>query len=183
MGFERVEADGSVYYYDGKNFFDEYFLVLQGDDLRRATEAYFSQFDYTKYNAEEILVYIKKLKHNQMYSQTKGVMDYAMEKFADDGKFLYKVLPLYTSCCREMGNPLAAIEKVESFRPWLSFSSVLCTSLAAAYLDLKRYDEAKKYLKLAYARQGGGQGYKTELSLVFLRYKKETGESFFDDEE
>jgi hypothetical protein len=77
MAFERVEADGSVYYYDGKNFFDEYFLVLQGDDLRRATEAYFSQFDYTKYNAEEILVYIKKLKYNQMYSQTKGVMDYA----------------------------------------------------------------------------------------------------------
>ena len=50
----------------------------------------------------------------------------------------------------------------------------LLTSLAAAYCDVGNYELAKKCANKAYAIQGGGKNYQTELSLVFQRIKKET---------
>lgn len=133
-------------------------------------------------NSDEILDYIKKLKGNGLYVQAKNVMRYAMEKYDGNEKFLFHLLPIFTSCCREMGCAEEAIITAESYYPRIEPSVALCTSLAAACCDMKNYDKAKWYARMAYAKQGGGQGYKTELSLVFLRLKKETGESLLDEE-
>ena len=181
-GFQTIEVDGRIYYYDGKSFFDEFFLLVQGVELQQVTEAYFAEIDYEKLNASELLEFVKKLKGNGLHFKAKTIMDYALQKYDSNDSFLYRILPLYTSCCREMGNPQAAITIAEGYFPRLDSSVALCTSLAAAYCDLKDYEKAKKFARIAYAKQGGGQGYKTELSLVFLRIKKETGEDFFDSD-
>ena len=175
------EVDGRIYYYDGKKFLDEYFILLEGAELQRVAEAYYSNVDYEKLGQELLIAHIKDLKFHGLYFRAKKVMDYAMEKY-DDDQFLYTILPIYTSCCREMGLPRVAIERAESCYPRIEFSVALCTSLAAAYCDVKDYKNAIRFAKMAYAKQGGGQGYKTELSLVFLRIKKETGEFFYNDD-
>ena len=183
MAFETIEVNGQRYFYDGNHFFDEYFLILQGAEQKEVVEAYFAQTDYTKFNAEALLLFIKKLKANDLIFRAKKAIDYALEKFKDDGRFLYRVLPLYTSCCREMGKPKEAIAAAQKYAGENGYSAVLCTSLAAAYCDIQDYENAKRFVRMAYAKQGGAQGYQNEVSMVMLRIRKETGEEFFEEED
>ena len=179
--FERIEVDGVTYYYDGNNFLDEYFILLEGVILKKVAETYYGGVDYEKLDAEGILLYVKKLKACGLSYRAKQVMEYALDKYQDE-KFLYRILPIYTSCCREMGLAREAIERIENDYSDIEYSVALCTSLAAAYCDIKDYKQAIRYARIAYARQGGGQGYKTELSLVFMRIKKESGISVLPEE-
>ena len=178
--FKQIEVDGVTYYYDGKNFLDEYFIILEGPILKKVAEVYFCGVDYKKLDAEILFLYIKKLKSFGLNHRAKQVIEYALEKY-DTEEFLYRILPIYTSCCREMGLAREAIIRVENDYPHIEYSVALCTSLAAAYCDIKEYDKAIRYARIAYAKQGGGQGYKTELSLVFMRIKKETGKALFEE--
>ena len=59
----------------------------------------------------------------------------------------------------------------------------LLTSLAAAYCDVGDYKRAKYCADRGYFTQGGGQGHKNELALVYYRIRKEAPELFddFDD--
>lgn len=177
-----LEVDGKTYYYDGKYFFDESFILLQGEELQKVSEAHFGETKYEALCWEELLAFAKELKTKGLYSKAKTVIEYGLKKYCDCEVFIYRILPVFTSCCREIGLPKYALEIAESYYPAIEPSVALCTSLAAACCDIKNYEKAKWYAKMAYAKQGGGQGYKTELSLVFLRLKKETGESFFDEE-
>lgn len=181
--FQIVEIDGKNYYYDGKYFFDEFFIVLQGAELKEVAGKYFSSIDWQTLNVDELLDFIKKMKNNGLCYQAKKTIYSAMFKFKDDANFLYAVLPLYTSCCREMNLPQEAVDVAEGFLPICGGSVALYTSLAAAYCDLKNYEKAKKYARIAYAKQGGSKGYKNELSLLFLRLQKETGEKFFEEDD
>lgn len=69
------------------------------------------------------------------------------------------------------------MENKEIFKNCLSVP--LLTSLAAAYCDIGHYSLAMTCAKRAYAIQGGGKNYSTELSLVFMRIARETGEKFY----
>ena len=184
MNYKTVELNGKTYYYNGQYFFDETFILLQGDELQKVSTAYYAQFDYTQFDARVLGKYIQALKDKSLHAQARKVIEYGLEKF-DNKAFIEFVLPLYTSCCREMGQPQLALEKVEQYFGKVHFSAMLCTSIAAAYCDIKDYKNATKFAQLAYAKQGGGKGYKTELSLVFLRIRKETNKqlcAFADDD-
>lgn len=88
-----------------------------------------------------------------------------------------------TSCYRRMGQSQKAIDfwmNNKSIFQEFTESVALLTSLAAAYCDVKDYKKAKYCADRAYAAQGGGQGYKNELALVYLRIKKEAPELFED---
>ncbi|MBQ8426407.1 MAG: hypothetical protein IJX16_01450, partial [Clostridia bacterium] len=76
---------------------------------------------------------------------------------------------------RALNQPQKAIDFwMENKHIFSSCLSVpLLTSLAAAYCDIGNYALAKKCADKAYAIQGGGLNYKTELSLVYRRIKKE----------
>ena len=179
--FKKIEVDGAIYYYDGKKFLDEYFIILEGAVLQKVAGAYYERMDYKKFEPDTLLLYIKKLKSNGLIFRAKMVIEYAMEKYKNE-ELIYQILPIYTSCCREMGLANEAIARIENDYSHIEYSVVLCTSLAAAYCDIKEYDKAIRYARIAYAKQGGGKGYKTELSLVFMRIKKETGISFLPEE-
>ncbi len=178
-----LEVDGKTYFYNGKYFFDEFFILLEGAELHKVSESYFKDISYETLKAKELIAFVKELKDKELYVKAKKVMEYGMEKYSRDENFYYHILPIYTSCCRKMGCPQEAIEKARKCFYKAELSPMLCTSLAAAYCDIKDYEKAKKYALMAYAKQGGGQGYKNELSLLFLRLRKETGETLFEEDE
>jgi tetratricopeptide (TPR) repeat protein len=85
------------------------------------------------------------------------------------------VLPRLTSCYRMQGQAIKAIEIFESAKATYGeklMSSPLCTSVAAAYCDIKDYESAKKLADKAYA-MGGGKA-SGELASVYGRIRKET---------
>ena len=175
---KKIECDGQTYFFDGNRFFDEYFCVLSGVDLKKVSAQYYGDVDYKTLKQNQMLSYIKELNKVGLSYLQKKVILFGMEKFKTSKRFLSYVLPMYTSCCRAMNTPKDAVEKAEELLTMVDASVALYTSLAAACCDLKDYEKAVKYAKIAYAKQGGGQGYKTELSLVFMRIKKETGEDY-----
>ncbi len=177
---KKIECDGQTYFFDGNRFFDEYFCVLSGIDLKKVSAQYYGDVDYKTMKQNQMLSYIKELNKVGLSYLQKKVILFGMEKFKESKRFLSYVLPMYTSCCRAMNTPKDAVEKAEELLPLVDASVPLYTSLAAACCDLKDYEKAVKYAKIAYAKQGGGQGYKTELSLVFMRIKRETGVEFFE---
>lgn len=115
--FSAITVNDKTYYYDGKHFFDEYFLVLQGTELHEVVEAYFGGIEYHSMKADELYEFAKLLKKQGLYSKSKEVMTYGMEKFNENDDFIYRVLPVFTSCCREMNNPSLAIQVAESYYP------------------------------------------------------------------
>ena len=179
---EILQHDGKTYYYDGRLFCDEFFIILEGEELRNVAQAYFGATPYKTLDSNGLLNRIKQMKACGMYYETSKVIEYAFEKMGKDMQLLYTILPIYTSCCREINQPQRGINCAEKLLPICGGSVATYTSLAAAYCDVKEYEKAKKCARIAYAKQGGGQGYKTEVSLVFKRLEKETGDQFYNEE-
>ena len=180
--FKNIEVGGRTYYYNGQYFFDDCFIILQGEELNRVAKQYYTDAPYETMSADEVVALVKGMKGCGLFYETQKILQFALSKFVNDIDFLRTVLPIYTSCCREIGQPEQAIATGEGFLPICGGTVALYTSLAAACCDVKDYEKAKKYARIAYAKQGGGQGYKTETSLVFKRITKETGEHFYEDE-
>ena len=180
-GVKTIELDDRTYYYDGKNFFDDAFIILRGVELQKVAGKYYDGFDYEQFSPSVLLKYIQRLKGNDLIYKAKKVSEYGLNKYPKEFDFVDRVLPIFTSCCRKMNRPQEAIAVAEKFFSRLGSSVFLCTSLAAAYCDLGDYEKAKTYALTAYAKQGGGTGYRNELALVFARLKAETGETLFED--
>ena len=93
------------------------------------------------------------------------------------------VLARLTSCYRAQGRANKAIELFELANERFgekALSSPLCTSVAAAYCDIRDYESAKKYADKAYALNGGKAS--GELTSVYGRIRKETiGSGAFEE--
>ena len=137
---------------------------------------YYSSIEYKKLEEVELLEYLKQLKLSGLYEPCLTVINYGLNKFTASFDFYKTVFPIITSCYRAIGQPQKAIDFwMENKQIFTSCLSVpLLTSLAAAYCDICNYELAKKCANRAYAIQGGGKNYQTELSLVYERIKKET---------
>lgn len=179
---KQIHYNGKMYHFDGKYFFDEFFIILSGEELNNVSRAYFNTIQYETLNSEDLFKTIKQMKSCGLYYETKKAIEFAIDKKSNDTQLLYGILPIYTSCCREAHQPKDAIIFAEKFLPICGGSSATYTSLAAAYCDIGDYENAKKCARRAYAKQGGGQGYNTEVSLVFKRIAKETGEELYEEE-
>lgn len=180
---KQIEFNGRIYYYRDGTFFDEFFLILEGNDLRNVSKEYFKAIQWNNLTEEELFENIKQMKYNGLLYETKKVIGHIFIERANAVNLIHKLIPLYTSCCRELNQPEEAIKCAEELIPIYGVSSAIYTSLGAAYCDIKNYEKAKKCARIAYAKQKGGKGYKNELSLLFLRIRKETGENFFNDED
>ena len=174
---QKIEYNGETYYYINTKFVDSSFIEVNKTIKDKLSDIVFTK-EYKSMGKDELIAYVKEVKESDVYYLASEICEYCVLIYSNDVEVVRTILPIATSCYRKIGRPKDAINLVQQFpKIYHKYGSVaLLTSLAAAYCDIGDYINAKKYAKMAYARQGGGTGAKTELSLVFMRIKKEDGD-------
>lgn len=174
---QKIEYDGEIYYYMKGRFVDSSYIEVEETTKNKLAELFFLKVDYKSLEKDELIAFVKEVKEAEQFNLAKDICLYCLETYKEDVCLIKNILPIITSCYRMCGQPEKAISVSKEFALSFKYESVaFLTSLVAAYCDIKDYENAKRYAKKAYARQGGGTGEKTELSLVFMRIKKEAGE-------
>lgn len=170
----KFEVNGCEYYFntDTSTFIDENFMLLPEYLIEEVAYVYFAKVDYKNLDAEQTYRFINSAKKSKANRIVLSVCEDVCEKFSNNNFFIQRILPLYNSASRALGYVKEGIEFVEKYLRRSTESVLLYTSLAASYCDLGDYDRAYRFAKLAYVIQGGGVGYKNELSLVFKRIQK-----------
>lgn len=149
-------------------------------------EQIFEKTNLPAFSYEYLNDLARSLKNLKLYSQAITVVTYLLDhidQFCEEWKRKIALQGLYAvlmSCLRGKGDPQEAIIIYSKlfYKYGDGFlTSMICTSAAAAYCDLKNYEKALKMCDKAYALQGGGTGELNELSLVYKRLEKETGMS------
>ena len=140
---------------------------------KEISNEYFKNVNYKELSKDDLIEFIKSLKETYNYSLSADVCIFAIEKYYSDNYLVKHILSILTSCLRQLSLPGKAIYYAEKYINSFNISVALFTSIAAAYCDIKDYENAKKYADIAYAKQGGGVGFNNELSAVYARIKKE----------
>ncbi len=172
---KKIEFENELYYYKSGILYDESFIAVPLALSTKVLSYYYETIDYSSYDEVALLELIKEIKASNSYAKCVEVIEYGLKKFAASLDFVKTVFPMLTSCYRSMGMPKKAIEFWEEHKRIFAscISPALLTSLAAAYCDEGDYIMARKFADRAYVLKGGSQGYKDELSLVYLRIKRE----------
>ncbi len=177
---EKIVFEGQTYYVDKGDVYDQTFMQVPDVLGEKVLKSYFATIDYTLLEERDLLKHVVYLKKAKLYITCIEAIDYGLNTFTASREFYTSVFPSLCSCYRAMGKPEKAISFWMENRAIFSccLSSPLLTSLAAAWCDLGQYDKALKCANRAYAMQGGTKNYITELSKVYARIKKETGEKY-----
>ncbi|MBR4003316.1 MAG: hypothetical protein IKI95_04590 [Clostridia bacterium] len=171
---KKIEYNGEIYYYYNNKFVDSTFIEVDSQLKKELAKILFSEQDFKTYKEKELLTFIKETKQAEAFSVCKDACLFGLD---GDFSFNFKkvILPILTSTLRNLKQSSLAIEKCSKYTLDEKYVSVpLCTSLASAYCDVGNYEKAFQYANLGYAIQGGGLGYNSELSLVYMRIKKES---------
>lgn len=171
--------EDDIYYFNKGLIYDSSFIEAPKELSFAVLNDYYQKKDFSGYNKLQLIEHIKLLKKSEFYEECLRVINYGALKFSDE-EYYKTVFPIATSCYRSMGQSQKAIDfwmkNKDIYKSCLSVP--LLTSLAAAYCDVKNYDMAKYCADKAYYLQGGGINFKTELSLVYMRIKKETNDAY-----
>ena len=176
----KIEYNDETYYYVNNQFLDSNFLVVDTNTSQKLANEYFRKVDYRSLAGLDLLDFITELKTTGAYLLVIEVGEYGMHKFGADSEFASIVLPMMTSSYRQLKLPKKAIDYAEvylqKFPYILRSSGALCTSLAAAYCDIKNYHNAKRYADLSRAINKNKGVFSSELNAVYARLEKEAGE-------
>lgn len=126
------------------------------------------------FTLEELIAEGDRFKSAENYHLAIKYYVTALETTQDVNTYRY-VLPRLTSCYRGQGQAAKAIELFERLTRQYGgklHSAPLCTSIAAAYCDVKEYKKAKECADKAYAMSSGKAV--GELAAVYGRIRKET---------
>lgn len=172
---DKIICDGEVFFVDKGVVYDQNFLEVPLCISSHILNDYFSKIEYNAFGETQILDFIKQTKLAKKYHKCLEVIEYAISNISLTQDFYTKIFPIVTSCYRALKQPQKAIDFwMKNKKVFNSCLSVpLLTSLAAAYCDLNKYDLAKTCADRAYAMQGGNKSYKTELTMVYERIRKE----------
>ena len=173
---EKIDYDGEKFYFQKGTIYDASFVEIPKNLAVDILAYYFNQIDYHDYNEDALLTFINDLKTAELYADCLKIINFGLGKFSTSVNYHKVVFPIITSCYRSLKQPQEAINFWFKNKATYGYciSTPLLTSLAAAYCDIGNYDLAKKCADHAYAIQGGGKGYNTELSLVYRRIKNKT---------
>lgn len=168
----KFEFDDNIYYIAKNGIADEHFFLLSEDEATKVANAYFAATPYNNLDEDALLEYVRMSCRMGVFNRTLEAFTYGLSKYSRYS-FGKDAIATITSGYRNMGQPRKAIDFALVYVDDMSLRSVpLLTSLAAAYCDIGNLESARRYCNIAYALQGGGTGYKTELSLVYARIKK-----------
>ncbi len=148
------------------------FIEVQSALEQELAEAYFSGVDFKQLDDKGLLNLIKQFKALELFTQCRDMCEYGLEKFKniDNIDFIRIVLPILSSCYRNMKLPNSAIDLYKKYNNRAYSSGAYLTSIAAAYCDVENFEEALKCANRAYAI---GE-HSIELSLVYKRIKAMT---------
>lgn len=175
---EKITYEGEDYYFNKGILYDSTFIEVPKNVSQKVLKEHYEKINYEEFDEASLLEHLNYLKISECYDSCLQAINFGLKKFNSSIDYYKTVLPMITSCYRALGQPQKAIDFWMTNKKLFSscLSVPLLTSLAAAYCDVKNYELAKKCANRAYAMQGGGLNYKNELSLVYRRIKKETGE-------
>ncbi len=167
-----VVYNGEEYHRLGGTWVDECNITAPASIQRMLDRQYKDKYlcDLTSLSNEKILVEAKFFKNN-------GSANLALEllKYLYDRQAFLKVVPsMLASCYRLTGKPEAAIalyEEIVSIYGHSFATPELLTSVAAAFLDVKQAEDAKKRCDQGYAKSNGNPS--DELKSVYQRLRSE----------
>ncbi len=171
---ESVVIDGEEYRKINGHWVDSTYCIPPQRILVEIYKALVDVTDLTKYSDGFLEKYLAELKTNGLYMESLTIIKYLLPKYEKDKNIrgLRYILPVYTSCLRLSGNPKSAVQAFNRARELFGreiISTMLATSVAAAYCDLEEFEKAQKFCNMAYALQDRTQGGRDELSLVYKR--------------
>ena len=158
----------------GSKWVDASHMVVHESLQQILNDLYIQTIDLSAYSIEELIAEGDRFKESGSYRE--AIAFYEKAAHECDIETIRYILPRITACYRKARMAKKAIDlfvfaKAKFGSAYLS--SVLLTSVAAAYCDLMEYENALKCCKRAYAMENGRAD--SELHAVFGRIKKESG--------
>ena len=170
---QEIELDGEIYYENKGKYYNSSFLEVESETKNLLVRMVLWSVDYKSMGQNELVKFIYKIKETEEFNLCIDICLFGLGKFGNDEFFVAKILPIVTSTYRNLNKPENAINIAKEQRKKFKCESVaLYTSIAAAYCDIGEFETALKFANAGYALQGGGMGYKNELSLVYKRIEK-----------
>ena len=170
---DTVEYKGEVYKRRNSKWFDSRNFVVNETLQRILNQQYLQTQDVSGYSIGELISEGNKFKESSSYLSAINFYEKALED-CDEKTHKY-ILPMITSCYRKCNMPRKVIDLFADTKSKYGedfITPVLLTSVAAAYCDLKEYENALRCCKWAYKTFGE---ISPNLSNVWARIKKESG--------
>lgn len=170
----EVVCRGKRYKTNNSKWIDSDCMVVHEALQRELNEIYLHTLDLSSYGVKDLIDEGDKFKASFTYDHTIVFYEKAVE-LCDEETLRY-ILPRITSCYRHVKKPKKAIELFSLAKGKYGedfITPVLFTSVAAAYCDLKEYENALRCCRWAYKRFGGE--FDSNLNNVFARIKKDSG--------
>lgn len=173
----RVRLNDEEYLLVKGKWLDSHFIEPPINIAIQLTEQILNDGTVEEYSNEELEKFILGFKGQGLTGKALQIAEVLYGRYLN-AKDMYKLrwlMPIETSLLRMSNTPQKAIDfftlQTEKFGNTVN-SPQLLTSVAAAYCDTRDYINAKRLCDWAYSWGGAS----TELSAVYERIKKETGD-------
>ena len=170
---DKLEYKGQTYLRTNARWTDTRRIAVPETLQRILNSLYLETLDYSGYSVAELIAEGDKFKESSSYESAIAFYEKAIDLC--DQRTLQYVLPRITSCYRLGHHPHKVIELFSAVKQrWgeAFITPVLLTSVAAAYCDLKEYENALRCCRWAYKNF---DEFDANLSNVWARIKKESG--------
>ena len=171
---DKLEYNGEVYTRTQAQWTDSRHMVVHQALQRELNKIFSENIDYSSYTIEDLIREGDKFKKSSSYSDAIIFYEHAVDRC--DLETMKLILPRISSCYRKCNMPRKTIElfsRVKGEYGTDFITPVLLTSVAAAYCDLKEYENALKCCNWAYKNFGGRAS--INLKNVYARIKSESG--------
>ena len=171
----EIEYKGETYKRLDGQWVDSSFIVTTVPIQKALNQLYVDSIDVKTLDLETLIKEGDSFKATEDYSLAIRFYEEAMKKNCDRKTIIY-LLPRISSCYRGNHNPQKAIECFSFVKRNYGadiLSPALLASAAAAYCDLKEYENAMKCAKIALAKSE--EKADENLLSVFSRIHKERG--------
>ena len=169
---DTIEYNGQTYTRRHSKWLDSGNLAVCESLQKTLNHIYIESTDLSSYSVEDLVAEGDKFNNSSSYQSAIKFYEKALED-CDADTYNY-ILPRITSCYRKCNMPRKVIDLfAETKRIYGTgfLSTPLLTSVAAAYCDLKEYENALKCCKWAYKKYGK---FNPHLHNVWERIKKES---------
>lgn len=169
---DKIVYEGKTYLRYSDKWSDSSHVIVPETLQRKLNRMFSETIDFSSMRYEQILAEADRYRDSSSYTLAIKYYEYAITKGGEHNARI--IFPRITSCYRRSGQSKKAVELYEVLcrRYGASMiSPVLLTSVAAAFCDLGKYEDARQCCDRAFAMTNGNPD--PELRLVYQRLKSE----------